>query len=110
MKDVQELCERVIIIDHGKILYDGKLDDIIRSHTTHKTLSFTLKHKIDPKKFAKLGEVKQYEFPKVLLSVPIAESNRIAARLLEDYPVVDLNIEEPDIEEIIRDFFMRPKA
>lgn len=110
MKDVQELCDRIIIIDHGKILYDGKLDAIIKTHTTHKTIAFTVKQKIDPKKLAKLGEVKQYEFPKVLLSVPITESNKIVAHLLEHYPVVDLNIEEPDMEEIIRDVFMKPKT
>lgn len=110
MKDVQELCERVIIIDHGKILYDGKLQDIVRSHATHKKISITLKNKVDAKKLAILATIKHYDFPHVLLSVPIADSNRIAARLLEDYPVIDINIEDTDIEDIIRDFFTHSKS
>lgn len=110
MKDVQALCERVIVIDHGKILYDGKLDDIIKAHAANKIISFTLRKEVDVKRFSKLCEVKSYEFPKVLLSVPNEDSNRIVARLLEDFPVDDLNIEEPDIEEIIRDFFMKSKS
>ncbi len=107
MKDVQELCERVIIIDHGKILYDGKLDDIVKERATHKIISIVLRKQVDKKKLSALGEIKLQDFPNLQLSVPFEKSNQIAARLLEDFPVEDLNIEEPDIEEIIREYFTK---
>lgn len=107
MKDVQQLCERIIIIDHGKILYDGQLDAIVKKHATHKTISLTLNKHINKEDISKLGIIKSYDYPKLYLSVAIGESNKIAARILEHYPVEDLNIEEPDIEEIIRDVFMK---
>ena len=70
-------------------------------------ISIVFNREVEREKLSKLGEIKLYDFPKVQLSVPVEKSNTIAARLLEDYPVEDLNIEEPDIEEIIRDFFTK---
>lgn len=105
MDDVKELCKRVIIIDHGKILYDGLLADIVKKHATHKQLTVVFESDIDPKKLAEIGEIKLYEFPKVVLSVERGASNVAAAELLQKFPVADLNIEEPDIEDIIREVF-----
>ena len=105
MLDVKELCERVIIIDHGKILYDGKLDSIIKQFATHKVLSVIFNKKVEKAALEKLGTVKEYNFPHVKLEVPLAKSHHTAARILEDFPVEDLNIEEPDIEQIIRSVF-----
>lgn len=105
MDDVKELCKRVIIIDHGKILYDGLLENIVRKHATHKQITVIFEKDVDPKKLAGIGEIKLYEFPKVILSVERGASNVAAAELLQKFPVADLNIEEPDIEDIIRKVF-----
>lgn len=105
MEDVKELCKRVVIIDHGKIIYDGLLADIVKKHATHKRLTVIFEGDVDPKKLADIGEIKLYEFPKVVLSVERGASNVAAAELLQKFPVADLNIEEPDIEDIIREVF-----
>ena len=105
MEDVKELCKRVIVIDHGKIIFDGLLENIVRQLATHKKITVIFDGDVDPKKVAILGEVKEYEFPKVVLSVPRSNSNHVAAELLEKFPVADINIEEPDIEDIIRTVF-----
>lgn len=105
MDDVKELCKRVIIIDHGSILYDGLLENIVKKHATHKQISFTLDEEIDPKKLADIGEIKLYDYPQVVLSVSREDSNEAAAKLLQKFPIADLNIEEPDIENIIRKVF-----
>lgn len=105
MRDVEALCERVIIIDHGKILYDGKLSDIVRKYAKHKIISVIFHATVEKGKLEKLGKLQSFEYPKATLSVARRNSNQIAAKLLEYFPVEDLNIEEPDIEEIIRDVF-----
>ena len=105
MEDVKELCKRVIVIDRGKIIYDGLLENIVRKLATHKKITVIFEGDVDSKKVAILGEVKSYEFPKVTLSVPRSKSNHVAAELLEKFPVADINIEEPDIEDIIRTVF-----
>ncbi|MBI4078969.1 MAG: ATP-binding cassette domain-containing protein [Candidatus Levybacteria bacterium] len=107
MQDVRELCKRVIIIDHGKILYDGLLSDIVKRYTKNKFLTIELEEDIGREKLEKLGKVTNYQFPKVSLAVPKALSNKIAATLLDSFPVTDLNIEEPQIEAIIRDVFSK---
>lgn len=107
MKDVEQLCERVIVIDHGKILYDGSLANIVKKYATHKSLSVIFAKPVEKDKLAKLGKILEIESTRAVLSVPRAKSNQVAAKLLEAFPVEDLNIEETNIEEIIRDVFSK---
>jgi ABC-2 type transport system ATP-binding protein len=105
MQDVKELCERVIVIDHGAILYDGKLEHIIKKFATHKILSIVISKRVEKHELERLGIIKDFNFPRIKLEVPIEKSNHTAAHILNTFPVQDLNIEEPDIEEIIRAVF-----
>ncbi len=105
MEDVRQLASRVIIIDHGKILYDGKLDNLVKKFAKYKVLSVVLDTYVAPDKFKEIGELTDYNFPKAIIRVSRGASNVAAAQLLEKFPVDDLNIEEPDIEDIIRDVF-----
>lgn len=105
MKDVEQLCERVIIIDHGKILYDGNLRDIVRKFATHKSLVIVFSDQVEHSELNKLGKITEAEGNKVVLSVPKEKSKHVASQLLTTFPVEDLNIEEANIEEIIRDVF-----
>ncbi len=107
MEDVRQLCERVIVIDRGSILFDGKLHDIIKRYSTSKYLSVTFEKPVNKDSLLKLGKVESFEFPKVILSVPVERSKHVAAKLLEDFPVDDINITEPDIEDIVREIFLK---
>jgi len=105
MKDVEELCKRIIIIDHGKILYDGKLESIVKKYAKNKSITVIFDKPVALEKVKNLGHLLSFEPTKVVLSIPRDKSNRVASRLLEGFPVEDINIEEPNIEEIIRDVF-----
>lgn len=105
MEDVRQLCERVVIIDKGKIVYDGKLADIVKEYAANKYLSIIFSEHVNKEDIKKLGKIEQYDFPKVVLSVPFEKTKQVAAKILEDYPVEDINIEDMDIEDIIRDIF-----
>ncbi len=109
MEDVKQLCERVIIIDHGKILFDGKLADIVKEYAGHKLLTASFEKKIDKESLRAFGKIEEYEPLRVVLSIPRDKSSDIAAKLLDKFPVEDLNIEEPKIEDIIRDVFQKNK-
>lgn len=110
MIDVKQLCRRVIIIDHGHIVYDGYLERLIQSYADFKIVTFLLKDtRFDKKSLAKLGKIKFIQPPKVALVVPKKHSNAIASILLQKYQVEDLNIEEPEIEEVIRLVFSKTK-
>ncbi len=105
MDDVKELCKRVVIIDKGKILFDGALDEIIKKFANHKLLTVVFSKKVDQEDLKQIGQIKEWDFPKVVLTVKRASASLAAAELLQKFPVADLNIEEPQIEDIIREVF-----
>lgn len=109
MYDVKSLCKRVIIVDQGKILYDGNLDQLVRKYADKKIITLDLNKFIEGKKLARLGEIQSYKYPKLVLSVPRNKAKQISAQLLEEFPVEDFNIQDPEIEDIIRQVFSTHK-
>lgn len=105
MDDVEELASRVIVIDHGEILYDGKLINLVKKYAKYKKLIIVLDEYVPPDKFKDIGELVEYNYPKAVIKVPRNISNLAAAQLLQEFPVEDLNIEEPEMEDVIRDVF-----
>ena len=105
MDDVKELCERVIMIDHGKKIYDGLLSNIISKYARNKILSVIFSTSVTKKSLAEFGTIKDWDGSTATLLVPRKEATKQAARLLESLPVQDLNIEEAPLEAIIREVF-----
>lgn len=105
MGDISKLCERVIIIDLGKIVFDGPLSEISEQYTHEKRLRVILSQPIPKEKFAGLGRIVSYSPDQVELAVPREQISGAAGKLLANFPVADLNIEEVPIEEIIQQVF-----
>ena len=105
MGDVRELCKRVIIIDKGKLIYDGLLENLARKYAHYKVLTAHFDKKIDPKKLSLIGEVKSVDNNKVVFHVKNDSARFAAVTLLEKHKVLDLNIEEPELENIISIIF-----
>lgn len=105
MDDVKELCQRVIIIDKGKVLFDGDLEEIIKKFANHKVLTVVFSQDVDRAKLSEIGKIKDFNPPRAVISVKRSVSSLAAAELLQKFPVADLNIEEPQIEDIIREVF-----
>lgn len=108
MADVEALCRRVVVIHHGRILYDGDLSGLAGQFSAHKTIRATLDD--GAADLSRYGEVVEREGSTVTLRVPKAESTRIAARLLTDLAVADLTIEETPIEDVIDRVFTEAPA
>jgi ABC-2 type transport system ATP-binding protein len=103
MADVLALCRRVIVIHHGKLLFDGQLAALVASFASHKTVTVEL---AEPRgDLAQYGEVVSHDELRTVLRVPKAETPRLTARLLADLPVLDLKVEDPAIEEVIERVF-----
>lgn len=107
MDDVKELCSRVIIIDKGKIFFDGKLSEIIKKFADRKILEVVFDRPMEKKDFASIraAKIKTFKPTKTVFTVKRDKVNAIAAELLKSFPVVDLNITESSIEDIIREVF-----
>ncbi len=108
MADVQALCRRVIVIDHGTILYDGGLRELSTRYAPHQTINVTL---ADPgQDLSGFGEVVGTEDGRVSLKVSKEQTSAVAARLLATFDVSDLTIEDPPVEDVIEQVFAGPAA
>jgi len=105
MDDLIDLARRVIVIDEGKILFDGVLEELVKKFATEKLIKATLSNEKDLKKLEDIGKVKRIAFPQVVLSVERNVTAVAASELLQNFPVSDLTIEEVPIEEVIRRVF-----
>ena len=105
MDDLIDLAKRVIVIDKGKILFDGELAELVGQFAREKIIKVYLSREGDFKILDKIGKVKKFDFPEVVMSVPRSASAVAAAELLQHFAVYDLTVEEEPIEEIIRRVF-----
>jgi ABC-2 type transport system ATP-binding protein len=103
MADVEALCRRVIVIHHGRLLFDGALSDLVQQFTAYKTIIVQLEDcQADLHAY---GELLDCEDGRFTLRVPKDRTARITERLLGELPVIDLLVEDPPIEEVIDQVF-----
>jgi ABC-2 type transport system ATP-binding protein len=88
MADIEALCERVIVIHHGQILFDGRLAALADEFAAYKMIEAVLAD----------GE-------RIVLKVPRTETSRETAKLLSEHEVHDLSVEDPPIEDVIEQVF-----
>jgi len=108
MADVQALCKRVIVIHHGRILYDGQLSGLADQFAAYKTIGVAVGNGSAP--LDRYGEVIHREGDWVTLRVPKTETSGVAARLLAEQDVLDLTIEDPPIEDVIELVFAQERV
>jgi ABC-2 type transport system ATP-binding protein len=110
MADVTALCRRVVVIHHGRIMYDGDLADLAERMAPFKLIEIDLEREPDGLDLARYGETVRREGQKLALRVPKAETPSVTARLLAELPVLDLSVEDPPIEEVIDRVFQEQAA
>ncbi len=103
MADVTALCPRVILIHHGRVLYDGELSDLARKLAPFKQVRISLQvEKITAELPIPQGAtVIERETSSLTLRVPRTQAAAITAQLLQTLPVADLTVEDPPIEAVI---------
>ena len=103
LDDVEQLCERMMIIDHGEVLLDGPVDAFKAEHGTERTLVIDLTTAIGPLDLT-TGEVTGVEGPRQWIRFDRRHTTAAAviAEVTARQTIRDLSIEEPDIEELIR--------
>ena len=109
MADIQELCERVIIIDHGKIFFDGKLSDIVDRFADFKLVTIQCPNAdaLAAEKLSGYGEVVEKNSAAIKLNVKRDRVIAVCKALLDELPVTDIDIQEVPIEDVIRQIFAR---
>jgi ABC-2 type transport system ATP-binding protein len=105
MADVTALCERIIVIDKGKLLYDGNFRVLIERVAPYKIIKLQLTEAVTAERLAQFGKVESCEGLNAVLHTPRAEATAAAARILTELKVDDVTFEDPPVEDIIREVF-----
>ena len=109
MEDVAALCERVIIINHGALIYDGSLQNLTDQHINEKILEVTFTADVSESALKEYGTIKEYSPQRVVLEVSKAQTKEMAARILKELPVDDILINEVPVDDVIRKIFTAAK-
>jgi len=109
MADIQALCQRVIIIDHGKIFFDGKLSEIVDRFADFKlvTIQCEKANELSSEQLNRYGEITEKSGGAITFKVKRDRVISVCKSLLDDLPVTDIDIQEVPIEDVIRQIFAR---
>ncbi len=105
MQDVEALCKRVVVINHGRLVFDGGLAQIVEQFSRHKILKLRFHEGHMPERFDAFGEVLELSPPTVTLKVERADVAALTGRMLAEHRVDDVAVEEIPIEEVIGEVF-----
>ncbi|GAA2419674.1 ABC transporter ATP-binding protein [Streptomyces glaucus] len=102
LQDIEQLCSRVMVIDHGRLMYDGPPAGLHEAGESERVLVVDLEREFPPVEVAAPARVVRVAGPRQWLAFPASQSAApLVARIAAAYPLVDLSVREPDIEAVI---------
>lgn len=110
MQDIEELCQRVIIIDHGQLFFDGALREIVDRFAAYKVVTLSRRDGLPEIDLAAHGEVMERDPCRVRLRIRRDQIVGACRELLGSLQADDINIEETPIEDVIRELFTRRRV
>ncbi len=106
MEDVEALCDRIIVINKGNKIYDGKLDELVKKHATHKEVKIVLKDKSNVGEISNYGEIlEQIDNSTFKLKIERDELSSTISKILNEHEISDLDVNEIPLDSIIRSIF-----
>jgi len=110
MEDVAALCPRVMVIDKGRMIYDGGLSDLVRRVRPDKRMLLRLSRPVERRDLEALGSVIEHGDAEAIIQVSQDALQPAVARALSSLPLTDLTVEDPPLEEVMRDLFAQGRA
>lgn len=105
MADIESVSDRVIIINHGHIVFDDTLEKLSHHYRDKKYLTVTFTKPIDPARLSKYGTVIHHKELFSTLEIAKENQSKVMAKLTENFPVDDIDIQSVPLDEIIEDLF-----
>ncbi len=106
MRDVEALCDRVLVINHGRLVYDGPLARIVERFSETKLVKLQFEETApEADELAPFGEVVRRDGPWADIKVERAQVASVLAAILDRHAVADVSVEEPPLEEVIARVF-----
>ena len=105
MDDVLALCPRVIVIDRGRLIYDGDLTRLTREVRPDKRIVVRLGRPVPAAELSRFGQLVAADEARAVVRVRAADVSSAVARMLSALPVSDLTVEDPPLEEVMSEIF-----
>jgi ABC-2 type transport system ATP-binding protein len=105
MNDIEDLCKKTIVINHGSVVYNGSLAGVNDIFGNKKIIKLQFDNKIEKDMLQRFGSVKEHDGFTSLLEVDKADIKEIARVILERFPVLDFNIQDIPLEEGIAELY-----
>jgi ABC-2 type transport system ATP-binding protein len=109
MRDVEALCDRVLVITHGTLVYDGPLSKIVERFSETKLIKLQFEHEA-PEGLENFGELLRHEGYWADLKVQRNQVATVLAAVLDKHSVADVSVEEPPLEEVIARVFEEARS
>jgi ABC-2 type transport system ATP-binding protein len=110
MRDVEALCPRVLVITHGKLIYDGPLSGITDQFGRSKLLKLQFDGDRAPDSLEEFGEVTHLDGPTASLRIDRGRVPEVLAAILERYTVLDMSVQDPPLDQVIARVFEEARA
>ncbi|WP_437185067.1 ABC transporter ATP-binding protein [Planctomicrobium sp. SH668] len=105
MKDVEALCRRAVIINHGEIKHDGPLADIVERFSQNKVIHLQFAGEETPTNLERFGNVLEFVAPRAKIEVERTRVPEVLGELLRDYRIEDVGVQDRPLEEVIAEMF-----
>ena len=105
MRDVEALCSRVLVINHGHLVYDGPLKGITDKFGSAKLVKLQFEGDKPPDDLSRFGEITSQEGPMASLSVERGDVANVLNAILDAYTVVDMSVQDPPLDQVIARVF-----
>src|SRR3954471_2913444 len=110
MDDVAELCPRVLVIDHGRVIFDGALGELVKRIRPDKRVILRLSRPVERRDLEAVGAVIEHGEAEAIVQVSQDALQPAVSRALSSLPLRDLTVEDPPLEEVMRDLFAQGRA
>jgi ABC-2 type transport system ATP-binding protein len=110
MRDVEALCARVLVISHGKVIYDGPLSGITEQFSRSKLVKLHFGGETTPADLDRFGEVTNREGPVADLKVDRISVAEVLGAILDQYTVIDMSVQDPPLDQMIARVFEEARA
>jgi len=105
MDDVKEVCDRVILIDHGHKIYDDQIDKLITEYANEKYLKIEFANEVSKENLKGIGSIIEFDGLQATVAVPRKDHAKKAAELLAKFEIDNIDIAEVELEDIILKYF-----
>ena len=107
MADIEQVCKRVIIINTGKIVFDGSIRELSRLDGIKKEIRIEFNGPWTIDEVKKMGTVKERHGQEILLEVESEKAAVVASHLFANFPVKDISITDPPLEKVIESIYLK---